>query len=232
MFTRALLALYFFTAALSGQVPVVNTEILAVALDQPVDGLFIDTGKGIQPFTANLTGLGLPVLYQGPRRLVLHKTIEAFHPPEGQPTPQPAGIVELPASGNRMILVCLLSPEGTLKMVAYDISSGRMKSGDYRFFNYSKLPVSFIVGEKKFGLTPGTDTVVTGSNWSEEVLDLEVQFGISPAPGQAVKRCYASVWGHRPGRRNYVFVFDGSHPSKPITARRFNDIPPAITAAR
>lgn len=36
---------------------------------------------------------------------------------------------------------------------------------------------------------------------------------------------YSSVWGHRPGRRNFIFMFDGHHPSKPINFCRFFDIP-------
>ena len=232
MSTRLLLALCCCIAPLRGEGVVVKTEILAVALDAPVEGLFIDTGNGIQPFSANLTGLGLPMTYQGPRHLVLHKSEAAFKPVPGQQPPTPAGVVELPAVSDRAILVCTHNPDGALKMVAYDISTGGMKPGDYRFFNYSKLPVSFIVGEKKFSLFPGTDNLVSDSKWQTGVMDLEVQFGLRPSADQPFKRVYASVWGHRPIRRNYVFLFDGISPSKPITSRRFFDILPAITTAR
>ncbi len=41
------------------------------------------------------------------------------------------------------------------------------------------------------------------------------------------KQVYSSQWGNRPGRRNYVFLFDGSQESKPIKICRFFDIPPS-----
>lgn len=232
MSPRLLLVLFFCIAPLRGEVVIVKTEILAVSLDAPVEGLFIDTGNGIQPFSANLAGLGLPMPYQGPRRLVLHKSEEAFKSEPGQQPPTPAAVVELPAVSDRAILVCTHTPGGALRLVAYDISTGGMKPGGYRFFNYSKLPVSFIVGERKFSLSPGTDNLVSDSKWQTEVMDLEVQFGLRASANEPFKRVYASVWGHRPIRRNYVFLFDGNSPSKPITSRRFFDILPAITTAR
>jgi len=232
MYARLLLALYFCIAPLRGEVAVVKTEILAVALDAPVTGLFIDTGNGIRPFFANLTGLGLPLAYQGPRHLILHSSEEAFRSVAGQQAPPPAAVVDLPATGDRAILVCTLNPEGALKIIAYDISTTGMQPGSYRFFNYSRSLVSFIVGERKFNLLPGTDSLVTDPKWQSEVMDLEVQFGLRPSADKPFQRVYASVWGHRPVRRNYVFLFDGNSPSKPITSRRFFDVLPAITVAR
>lgn len=232
MSIRLLLALCVCIAPLSGQVVIVKTEILAVAIDAPVEGLFIDTGNGIQPFSANLTGLGLPMPYQGPRRLILQSSEEAFKPVPGKEPPTPVGVVELPAVNDRVIVVCTHDSKGALKMAAYDISTNGMKPGDYRFFNYSKSPLSFILGEKKFSLFPGTDNLVSDSKWQSVVMDLEVQIGLRPSADKPFKKVYASVWGHRPVRRNYVFLFDGNSPSKPITSRRFFDILPASTTAR
>jgi hypothetical protein len=41
------------------------------------------------------------------------------------------------------------------------------------------------------------------------------------------KPVYSSQWGNRPGRRNYVFLFDGPQEYKPIRICRFFDVPPA-----
>lgn len=41
------------------------------------------------------------------------------------------------------------------------------------------------------------------------------------------KPVYSSQWGNRPGRRNYIFMFDGPQAYQPIRICRFFDVPPA-----
>lgn len=204
----------------------IRTEILTLALEEPVAGLFFHNGKEVAVFQANLTGLGQPLLYHGPRRLLLRGSEAEFA--AKPPLPEPAASVDLPAGCDRVLLLCMKSGQTPLKLIAYDISTGKSGAGDYRFFNFSKQPVSVILGEKRFALQAGRDSIVSELSWKKETLDLPMQMAIVK-DGKA-KLAYSSVWGHRSGRRNFVFLFDGKQPSKPVGVYRFFDIPPAAAA--
>ena len=60
-------------------------------------------------------------------------------------------------------------------------------------------------------------------------MDLEVKFAI--ATQERAIPVYSSVWGHRPVRRNMVFLFNGQAASKPLEIRRYNDLLPLKTKA-
>jgi hypothetical protein len=200
--------------------PVVSTEILTLALYDPVADLFFHDGKEIQPFQANLTGLGQPLAYKGPQRFLLRAAAAEF---AAKPLPAPAAAVDLPLDCNRVLMLCLKSGQDPLKLRTYDISTGKSKAGDYRFFNFSRQPISVILGGEKFALPAGRDTNVSDLSWGKETLDLPMQMAVVQK-GKA-KLVYSAVWGHRPGRRNFVFLFDGKHPSKPVGVYRFFDVP-------
>jgi hypothetical protein len=204
----------------------IRTEILTLALEEPVAGLFFHNGKEVAVFQANLTGLGQPLLYHGPRRLLLRGSEAEFA--AKPPLPEPAAAVDLPAGCDRVLLLCMKSGQAPLKLIAYDISTGKSGAGDYRFFNFSKQPVSVILGDKRFALQAGRDTIVSDLSWKKDTLDLPMQMAIVK-DGKA-KLAYSSVWGHRSGRRNFVFLFDGKQPAKPVGVYRFFDIPSAAAA--
>lgn len=210
--------------------PAVSTQILTLALHDPVTDLFFFDGKVPQPFQANLTGLSQPLPYKGPRRFVLRSSAAEF---TAEPLPAPVASVDLPLDCNRILMLCLKSGKEPLKLRPYDISTGKSKAGDYRFFNFSRQPISVILGGEKFGLPAGRDTIVGDLSWGKETLDLPMQMAVFDK-GKA-KLVYSAVWGHRPGRRNFVFLFDGKHASKPVGVYRFFDVPsiaaPAGTAA-
>lgn len=215
------LGLIPFTAPAQEQPATVSTEILTLALNDPVDGLFFFDGKQVQPFQANLTGLGQPMSYKGPQRFSLRATEAEFA--AKPPLPAPVAAVDLPTNSNRVLMLCMKYGEEPLKIRAYDIATGKSKAGDYRFFNFSKQAISVILGGEKFALAAGRDTLASASSWGRETLDLPMQMAV--VEGGKAKLVYSAVWGHRPGRRNFVFLFDGKHPSKPVGVYRFFDIP-------
>ena len=204
---------------------VVKTELVTIALMDTVDGLFYFDGETAQPFTANVTGIGQPFDYQGPRRFVLRENPADFT--KAPPVPPPAASVLLPLRCSRVLLACIRSKDQPLRLVAYDIST-KDRAGAYRFFNFSDRTLSMMVGDQKFAIAPGKNASASNSKWREAVLDLPVQ--VAAVQDNKAKLVYSSVWGHRPGRRNFVFMFNGKHPTKPIEFCRFFDIPPAAKA--
>ncbi len=201
--------------------PTVNTEIVTIALDDPIAGLFFNNGKDISIFQANITGLGEPLKYKGPQHLDLRTSEAEFS--LKPPLPLPYASVVLPLNSDRVLLACLKSGEAAPKFIAYDIAKARIGVGDYRFFNFSHSVISVIFGSKKFAVKPGADTLVTDPAWKTDVMEIDMEMAIIKET--SVKPVYSSEWGHRPGRRNYIFMFDGAQEYKPIKICRFFDVP-------
>lgn len=227
MYRRILLACCLLNLSAAAQQPqMVDTEFLTVAIDEAVDGLFYFDGKAAQPFEANVTGLSQPMSYIGPRRFVVRTTAAEFS--LKPPLPAPVASVDFPMNCKRVLVICVKSANTPLRMVAYDISTTD-RAGDYRFFNFSRKPLSLILGDKRVALEPGKDTLLSDASWRDAVLDLPIK--LAAVDNNKAKPIYSSIWGHRPGRRNFIFMFDGQHPSKPITFCRFFDIPGATRVA-
>jgi hypothetical protein len=199
----------------------VNTQIVTIALDDPFSDLFFHNGKDISLFQANVTGLGEPLNYKGPQRFMLRTSEAEFS--LKPPLPPPYAAVNLPLNSDRVLLACLKSGDSVPKIIAYDIARARIGAGDYRFFNFSHSAISVIFGEKKFAVKPGTDTLVSDQSWKNEVMEIDMEMAI--VKGNTAKPVYSSQWGHRPGRRNYIFMFDGPQEYKPIKICRFFDVP-------
>lgn len=217
--------IFLFTAVFAGvafcQEATVNTEILTLALDEPVTNLHFHNGKEIAFFQANLTGLGEPLAYKGPQQFLLRASEAEFT--AKPPLPPPVASVSLPQNSDRVLLVCVKSGDKPLKLVPYDIAKGRITVGDYRFFNFSHSTLSLIFGSKRFAVAPGTDSLVSDPEWKKEVTEIDMEVAI--VTDQKAKSVYSSTWGHRPGRRNFIFMFDGAHDYDPIRICRFFDVP-------
>lgn len=200
----------------------ISTEIVTIALDQPVADLFFDNGKGVSRLQANPTGLGEPLSYKGSRRFIV-RTSEAEFAMK-PPLPAPHAWVDLPNASERILLACLKTGDAPMKMVAYDIGRARLAAGEYRFFNFSHVVISVILGDRKISVQPGKEVLASHASWKNEVTEIDVAMAIikdgKPRP------VYSSQWGNRPGRRNYVFLFDGPQTYKPIRICRFFDVPP------
>ncbi|OYV05580.1 MAG: hypothetical protein CFE26_10855 [Verrucomicrobiales bacterium VVV1] len=201
----------------------VDTEIVTIALNDAVAGLYFHNGKDIATLQANSTGLGEPMKYKGLQRFVLRTSVAEFS--MKPPLPAPHAWVDLPLNSGRVLLACLKTGDAPVKMVAYDIGKARIGEGEYRFFNFSHSVISVIFGEHKFAVKPAEDTLVSDPLWKKEVGEIDLAMAIMKE-GKA-KPVYSSQWGNRPGRRNYIFMFDGPQEYKPIRICRFFDVPPS-----
>lgn len=216
------------------QVPQVQTKILTVALSRMNSEFFYQSGEEVREFAAEPSGLGSPIVYKGPQQFILHKDKKFFEKlPEGQTPPLPAATVALPDNADRVLVVSAPLPDDKIRLIAYDISTSKMKEGDYRFFNFSKLNLSMILGEQRLLVNPGSDQLVTDSGWQSKILDLPIKIAMVGADNKTATPVYSSLWGHRPVRRNLIFLFDGDRPNRPVQMRRFYDIivPAPETAA-
>jgi hypothetical protein len=221
---KRLVAIFLGLLTLPGfsQEATVTTEIVTIALDDSVTGLFFHNGKDISNFQANPTGLGEPLKYKGLQRFMLRTSEAEFS--RKPPLPPPFAWVDLPLNSNRILLACLKSGDAPLKIIAYDIGKARLGAGDYQFFNFSHSVISVIFGDKKFAVKPGDNTLASDGSWKKDVMEIDLEMAIVK-DGKA-KPVYSSQWGNRPGRRNYVFMFDGPQEYKPIKLCRFFDVPP------
>lgn len=219
MLLRILSTLVLLAASASGQAPPVKTRILALALDREIEGAFFLSDGKPRPFSANRSGLGDPFDYSGESRFVLRAKAEEFA--AKPPLPPPLGSVALPAASKLVLLVAGSAPDDKIRLSAYDVSADGFRAGDYRVFNFSNKSVSLMLGASKFALKPGQDETVSNSILREKALDVAIQ--IAEIKDGVAKRVYSSAWGHQPTKRNFVFLFNGSHPTRPIAIRRFAD---------
>ena len=219
------LALFFVLLAppAMSQETLVNTEIVTIALDGSVSGLYFHNGKDISSFQANPTGLGEPLKYKGPQKFMLRTSAAEFS--MEPPLPAPHAWVNLPKNSERVLLACLKTDDSPVKIVAYDIGKARIGAGQYRFFNFSRTMIPVIFGDKKFSVQPGKDTLVSDPAWKDKVMEIDVMMAIMK--DNKAKPVYSSQWGNRPGRRNYIFMFDGPQEYNPIRICRYFDVPPS-----
>lgn len=216
-----LLALAIFATPALGQAPPIKTRLLTISLDQPLENAFFLNAGKVEPFASDRSGLGSPFDYKGARELMLRATADEFT--AKPPVPPPLASVVLPEQAKLVLLVVGHMPEDKIKLTAYDVSSGSFRAGDYRVFNFSGKTVSLIFGRSKFALKSGEDYIVSDVALQDKALDVVVQ--IAQVENGEPKRVYNSAWGHQPVKRNFVFLFDGSHPTRPIAIRRFSDRP-------
>jgi hypothetical protein len=124
-----------------------------------------------------------------------------------------------------VLLACLKRADEPVKIIAFDIGNARIGAGEYRFFNFSRSGIAVNFGGKKFAVKPGEEKLVSDAKWKREVTEIDLVMAI--VKDGKTKPVYSSQWGNRPGRRNYIFMFDGPQAYKPIRICRFFDVPPA-----
>jgi hypothetical protein len=204
--------------------PGIRTDLLSVCVNGEVENYhYLNNGKAAV-LDASMAGMGSPITYRGSRRLAFFKHAADLKPaPDG---PQRKAICEvLLPQENRVLLIFTFAGENNTKPAvrAVGVSTDGMKPGDYRVFNFSRQDVGVIFGERKVGLASGKDTTLTTPEWRSAVSDIGVQIAISR--DKTVRRVYSSMWGHRPERRMFVFLFDSSDPNRPIEVRKTYDVP-------
>lgn len=220
-----------FVSALSAdaQERPIRTKLLPVGVSGTVSGLYFRSEGQAVELKATMTGLGAGIDYEGPALLALYDDESAFSPPPpGEEPPKPLCTVRLPADADRTLLMVAKPEKGEKapKIRAYGVSTRDLRSGDYRFFNFSPTGVAIVLGEKKFALKPGGITTVTSAEWKRDAVDLPVKLGIENEKGK-LRMIYSSVWGHQPAQRNFILVFQGPSPARPLDVRRYYDIPEA-----
>jgi len=209
------------------QPPFVTTRILTYApagLPTSFQSYF-RTDQNIELFTASAGTLGLPIEYTGPQTFALYASKADLEPsPDGRKPAPPVATVTLPPNCDVVLLLCTRTADNKVGLVAYNITSNELKAGDYRVFNFSKSQTSLILGEQRFALASGKDCMVRDSAWHGDVIAFPIKIA-TVADGKP-KLVYSSMREHYPQRRNLMFLFDGSHPSRPITFVTFNaDLP-------
>jgi hypothetical protein len=218
---RCILALAILAVPAFGQAPPFKTRLLTISTDEALENAFFMSAGKVEPFVTERSGLGSPFDYVGTRQFILRSTAEEFA--AKPPLPAPLASVMLPEQAKMVLLVTARLPDDKIKLTAYDISSGAFRAGDYRVFNFSEKTVSLILGRAKFALRPNEDKIVSDAALQDKALDFVVQ--IAQVENGAPVRVYSSAWGHQPVKRNFVFLFNGSHPTRPIAIRRFSDRP-------
>lgn len=208
--------------AFGDEIPLVRTQLLIQAMHRPLSGLYFQSGGRVHELRASMTGLGLPIAYEGPQILRLFQTKEAV---TADPPVQPALTVQIPENSDRVLLLAFHPPDQDLGLLAFPISSEGMKEGDYRFFNFSQYRLVLRLGEDYFNMERGQTILRMNQDGDRDAQDLIIQIA---AEHQARPRLvYSSVLAHQKDQRNFVFLVPGSHPSMPVQVRLANDrLPP------
>ncbi len=228
-----LLQLSALTAGWAGD-DVVRTEIVTLSLKGGVPGYFIHNGDEVSEIRATTKGIGTPVTYRGPQVLAIYanRADAVVRQPDEAPT-RPVMNVRLPPRQDRVLLV-FSSPEGkeggNPAVHAVGISTEGLKEGDYRIFNLSHQTVYAILDNRKATIHPGKPVDLSSPAWRTGTMDMEVKLGVGDL--NKVREVYSSVWGHRPGRRTFLFVLDRPDEFRPVDIRRFHDTPGADAERR
>lgn len=231
----ALLAAFLTLGGTShGQSPaVIKTNLLTYApAGLPADfKAFYQTADVVSEFVASAGSLGTPVLYTGSQSFVIRSSKEEFSLPEDELKQKPPlASITLPPNADTVLLICVAGEAGKTRLIAYDVSSKTLARGSYRVFNFSSKPLSVILGEQRFTVSPRKDKSVSDPGWQKETLALPLQ--IATITGSKAKLVYSNFWEHYPQRRSLMFLFDGHHVSDPVIFSSFDvDTPPKAAAA-
>lgn len=178
---------------------------------------YYQTTGGVEQFTASGGTLGLPAPYAGPRDFALYGSAEDAASSKQK---EPVASVSLPEKCDLVLLVCSRAEDDKVTLAAHNLDSSDLKSGDYRVFNFSKSTISMTMGDQSLELEPGKDSIVRDSKWHAESFALPIKIA-TVANGKS-RTVYSSLREHAPKDRTLMFLFDGSHPSRPITFTTFN----------
>ena len=227
---RILLAfqILFAACAFGQDSAVIKTRLLTYALGGLPDDFmgYFKSGEQIIMFRASGGTLGVPVSYQGPRRLILRESEAAFAAaPESQQSKPPIASVDLPENASNVLILAAPAETGNkIQLMAYDISPGSLAKGEYRVFNFSHSMVSMIFGTQKFVLPSGRDTIVRDGSWHEKVMTFPIR--IATVKENLAKPVYSNFWEHHPSNRTLLFMFNGNRPTQAIRFMDFAvDIP-------
>lgn len=174
---------------------------------------FFRNGGEILEFKANAGGLGDPVRYQGPKRLILRESKAEFALPPDKMKP-PVGFVDLPQNCSNILLLAAPAAGGKLRLIPYDVAPNNLGPGEYKFFNFSHSVVSVIMDKQKFTMSPSEDRVVKDGGWKAQPKVMELK--IATVKDNKATLVNETMWEHWPEKRQVVFFFNGRRKSEPI----------------
>ena len=206
----------------------IATEFVTLSLSKGIpQSYYYRDGDAVVKLDVSALGIGSPAAYNGPALLALFENAADLAPPApNQPVPQPSLLAQLPAANDRILLAFSEqdTPQGKVRKIhAIGISTTKLKAGDYRIFNFANKRVFAIMDEKKIAIQPGKHADVSKEAWKNDTHDMHVQFGLQE--GEGLRQVYSSLWGHRPGRRTFLFIFDRPDEFNPFEIRRYHDVP-------
>ena len=205
---------------------VIKTELLTLSINGDVGGYYYRNGKGMEMLQASSDGISVPIYYEGsPVLFLYHKKADLAPVAKGQKAPEPALKVSVASGANRTLLIFAFGgdPDTPPKVKAYGITDTAFSEGDYRVYNFASQNVYIALNDEKLAVAPGKLGNVRGGSWGKKIQDMRVQLGRKD--GSKIVPVYSSMWGHRPERRNFIFVFDRNHERKPFDIKRFYDLP-------
>jgi hypothetical protein len=201
----------------------ISTHILTISpagLPETIHPHF-RTASGIEPFATSGGPLDLPTPYSGPQEFSLYRSKEdAEAAAGGKKSIVPVATISLPEKSDLILLICNRDAEDKLSLSAYSLDSKDLKPGDYRVFNFSKSTISMNLGDQSLELASKKDQILVDPKWHTETLALPLK--ISTIIHGKTRQVYSSLREHSPQDRTLVFLFDGSHPSRPITFTTFS----------
>ena len=211
----------------------ITTELVTLALGRGVPAYYYGDRKDVVKLETSTRGIGAPVTYRGPTDLLLYLEPSGPNGGDGKGLkPKPALTVSLPTGQNRILLIFTTSRTGQgsqTKVRALGIATDKMKSGDYRIYNFARKGVYVVMNKAKAIIQPGKSADITSTSLQSDIQDMVVRFGLKD--GDGLRQVYSSAWGHRPERRSFLFIFDRDDKYSPFEIRRYHDVPQARTSA-
>jgi hypothetical protein len=233
--SRLLMVLCVFVPqARAQEEPMLQTELLALALGEPMGELYFQSEGKVQTLNFGMAGLGRPVSYQGSAHLGLCLTREKAAlvlPPESQELPPADHRIPLHPQADRTLLLGLKGEDGKTTFKVIPLPTQTFRPGQYLFFNLSEHRLRVRIGPDFFTLEPGRRSFLQPAPPSGEDPDLDLRI-VTEIDGE-LKLVYSSVIPLDPTKRTLIFFFNGRHPSMPLQLRFLHDrVPPAAEDAK
>jgi hypothetical protein len=232
--SRLLMVLCVFVPqARAQEEPMLQTELLALALGEPMGELYFQSEGKVQTLNFGMAGLGRPVSYQGSAHLGLCLTREKAAlvlPPESQELPPADHRIPLHPPADRILILGHKQEGRETSFRVLPLPTQTFRPGQFLFFNLSGHTLRIRLGTDLLSLDPGRRSFLQPAPPSGEDPDLDVRI-VTEIDGE-LKLVYSSVIPLDPTKRTLIFFFNGRHPSMPLQLRFLHDrVPPAAEDA-
>ncbi|MGA0333860.1 MAG: hypothetical protein ACO3NW_07885 [Kiritimatiellia bacterium] len=223
----------FVPQARAQEEPEIQTELLALALGEPMGELYFQSEEKVRTLNFGMVGLGRPVSYRGPAHLGLCLSREkaATVLPPDHPGPLPADHrISLHPPADRMLILGHKQKGRQMFLSVLPLPTQTFRPGQFLLFNLSGHTLRIRLGTDLLSLDPGRRSFLQPAPPSGEDPDLDVRI-VTEIDGD-LKLVYSSVIAHDPTKRTLIFFFNGGHPSMPLQLRFLHDrVPPPAEPA-